>query len=147
MPRGVVVWIGYVVESFNAVNGVCKWVSLKLSLEFTLTSTRSVVVGLFSTVIFTLRKFQAKNWYQFSHCVIKWYQYVTDFIPIFFICERNMHVVKFHVAIMQIPHIDKVPHKAAAFYIGTHSIVRSHTQLYIKMRFFTCVNYWYQFFS
>ena len=25
-----------------------------------------------------------------------------------------MHVVKIHVAIMQIPHIDKVPHKAAA---------------------------------
>ena len=31
-----------------------------------------------------------------------------------------MHVVKFHVAIMQIPYIDKVPHKAAAFYIVTH---------------------------
>ena len=34
-----------------------------------------------------------------------------------------MLVVKFLIAIMQIPHIDKVPHKAAAFYIGTHTIV------------------------
>ena len=46
-------------------------------------------------------------------------------------CERNMHVVKIHVAIMQIPNIDKVPHKAAAFYIGTNSIIRSRRQLYI----------------
>ena len=46
-------------------------------------------------------------------------------------CERNKHIVKFHVAITQIPHIDKVPHKAAAFYIGTHSIVRGRRQLYI----------------
>ena len=71
------------------------------------------------------------NWYQFSHRVNNWYQYVTDFIPIFSMCERNMLVVKIHVAIMQIPHIDKVPHKAAAFYIGTHSIVRIRGELYI----------------
>ena len=75
--------------------------------------------------------FRPMNWYQFSHRVNNWYQYVTDFIPIFFMCERNMHVVKIHVAIMQIPHIDKVSHKAAAFYIGTHSIVRSRRQLNI----------------
>ena len=75
--------------------------------------------------------FRPMNWYQFSHRVNNWYQYVTDFIPIFFMCERNMHVVKIHVAIMQIPHIDKVSHKAAAFYIDTHSIVRSRRQLYI----------------
>ena len=76
-----------------------------------------------------------------------------------------MHIVKIHVAIMQIPHIDKVPHKAAAFYIGTHSIVRSHRQLYQNeilhmcellvpilllvrnwCQFFSCVRYWYQIF-
>ena len=111
--------------------------------------------------------FRPMNWYQFSHRVNNWYQYVTDFIPIFFMCERNMHVVKIPVAIMQIPHIDKVSHKAAAFYIGTHSIVRSRRQLIylneirhmcellvpilLLMRnwcqFFSCVRNCYQFFG
>ena len=31
-----------------------------------------------------------------------WYQYITNFIPIFLTCERNAHVVKFYVAIMSI---------------------------------------------
>ena len=52
-----------------------------------------------------------------SQCVKNWFQYVTDFIPIFLTCERNMHVVKFHVATMHIPNIDKIHPKAAAFCI------------------------------
>ena len=38
-----------------------------------------------------------------------WYQYVTDFIPIFLTCERNTHVVKLYEGSMRILHIDKIP--------------------------------------
>ena len=59
-----------------------------------------------------------------------WYQNVTDFIPVFLTCEINTHVVKFHMAIIRISHIDKILPKLLHFAFGpTHTIVARCRQL------------------
>ena len=64
-----------------------------------------------------------KNWYQYAN---------TDFIPIFLTCERNTHVVKFHVAIMHIPHIDKYPTKLLHFAFDSNSSHAYHNFINVE---------------
>ena len=75
---------------------------------------------------FTLRKFHTvKNWYQFLTAREKlvpirhvFHINISHFV-------KNARVVKLYVAYMRILHIDKIPHKSAAFYI--------------RFQFFTCM--------
>ena len=82
-----------------------------------------------------------------------WYQNVTDFIPIFLTCERNTHVVKFHMAIIRISHIDKTPPKLLHFAFGfTRITIAARCRQLIESIHMhadwvpiphTCMKYWY----
>ena len=56
---------------------------------------------------------------------------------------KHTHEVKFHIACMRIPHIDKIPPKPAAFFIRPVQFI----YVIILYQFFTCVRIGYQFFT
>ena len=85
------------------------------------------------------------------YTVKNWYKFLTarELVPIRYIFRsniaqfvKNMHEVKFHIAYMRIPHIDKVPLKSAAFCIRFQIFtVLSLTSVTIQYQFFMCDNF------
>ena len=65
---------------------------------------------------FSIRKFHAeKNWYQFLPAREELVPSRQAFHTKLLTFERKTHVVKFYVAIIRVPHIDKIAPKAAVF--------------------------------
>ena len=101
------------------------------------------------TANFILHKFHTvKNWYQFLAARKYWYQYVFTFRTNISHFVKNTHEVKFHIASMHTPQIDKLPPNSAAFCIRFQFFaVLSLTSVTIKYQFWIRVMIWYQFFT
>ena len=99
------------------------------------------------------------------HTVNTWYHFLTVCEKFVQICHifrtntshfvKNVHEVKFHLAYMRIPHIDKNTPISAAFCIAIlcsfvtdiFEIYQSSICVIIWYRIFTCVGIWYQLFT
>ena len=73
-----------------------------------------------------------KNWYQFLTAREELVSIRHGFHTIFLTCERNTHVVKFHVVIMHIPHVDKIPTKLLHFAFDSNSSHAYHNFINVE---------------